>query len=103
MKKTIRLLGIIAVVAVIGLLVSCGELGGTLEVQNASSYPAVVRVSAGLNVLSKGMPGDTISAGSTKTYTLDLDSDVTVLGVGSTIFSKTVTVSKGQTVTVTID
>jgi hypothetical protein len=109
MKKFTKLVGIIAVAAVIGLFASCGEMGGTLEVKNSTIGPVtLVIVRAGVKFLNTELLGDTIPAGQTKTYTLDFDSDIQVTAAGAFTnptrisFDETVNVSKGATVTLTM-
>jgi hypothetical protein len=103
MKNFAKLLGIIAVVAVMGLLASCGEQGGTLVVKNGmTNLDVIVTVAGGVKVPDT----ITLEPGKTKKYTYDLDSDVTVETTGYAVtkigFHKKVTVEKGETVTVTV-
>jgi hypothetical protein len=105
MKKFAKVVGIIAVAAVIGLFASCGDMGGTLEVKNGMSVPVAVTI-LGKAVAQRFEPGQS------KKYTYDIDTTVTVsaLGVDGSItdgveavnFKKKVTVEKGKTVTVTV-
>jgi hypothetical protein len=108
MKNTIKWFGIIALVAIVGMalcLTSCEEKGGTLTVKNDSGVVIGFSVNAMTGLATNG----SLKSGDSEKFTFDEDTSVDIpvslfdeYGYKVKSFSKTVTVEKGEDVTVTV-
>jgi hypothetical protein len=99
MKNFGKLVGIIAVVAVIGLLAGCGDKGGILVVKNDTGDDISIVLIGGI------IQDDTIPNGKSGEYSTLIDSDVTITATGKNIslaLQKKVRLEGGETVTATV-
>jgi hypothetical protein len=101
MKSKIKLIGIIAFVAVIGLLLaSCGEKEGTFTLENVTSAQITAWAVSGtsstaVSDIKKDDNKKTIAAGEKGTWTLPVGDIVYIIGDNET--RKTATIKKGET------
>jgi hypothetical protein len=107
MKSKIKLIGIIAFVAVIGLLLaSCGDKEGTLKVKNERTSTIKVYASAGGDVTAAKLQegtGTDITAGNTGSFTLDAgDASWLFVADGTASTVKKATIKKGEDTNVTV-
>jgi hypothetical protein len=104
MKNKIKLIGVIAFVAVIGLLLAgCGKKGGTLEVSNTTSSAVTVLYAFG-DSSSVSLPtsgGTSIPATEKKDFSTDKDGNYIISYTGQTV-PKTGTIKGDETIKISI-
>jgi len=99
MKSFIKLIGVALAAAVVLMLASCGEKGGTIEVTNNQTVPSLVNVYTGL---IPGTDVKTIGAGETEKWIFEEDGTYTVTAVPPLGFTKSVTLLGGKTEKVSV-